>query len=548
VNGVDGPGADELDTYYDVCVVGSGASGATTAWLCARAGLRVAVVEQGTEVTPSTTYDDLLAAAEPAWVRQENGTWGKIGYPWTTCNVGGGTVFFGGAFFRYRPVDFDAERALGRAELPLAWPWGPEELDPYYRRIEDQIGVSGSADSDPTLPPRGAPYPLPAVERSAEGELLAAGARAVGWTPFPTPLAVNSGPYRGSAGCAADAPCICRRCEVGAKGDAVTRFLAPAMRRGADLFAGLKATRLVTEGRTARALECVRMSTGGRVRVRARTFVVCANAVQSAALLLRSVGDRHPAGLGNTHDLVGRGLCFKLSEYLVGYRYGGPAERLDSTVMGLGPFSTCAVADLYEHPPAPGGLGGILYEARPERPFRVRSTEQLVRIEALVPDEPQLANRVRIGTGTDAHGVPDVVMDYQAHPRDLARLEFMLRQGERLLAAAGCDVTAREPSGWALGSSHLHGTCRMGTDPRTSVTDADGRLHDTDNVFVGDGAVLPFPSGASPTLTIQAVALRTAHRMLAADFGVHRPLAELVEDAPAGADLLPLAPLSRPRA
>ncbi len=528
----------DVDDEWDVCIIGSGASGATTAWLCARAGLRVVVVEQGLPVDADTTYDDLLAAAEPAWARQENGTWGKIGYPWTTCNVGGGTVFFGGAFFRYRPIDFDAELALGRAELPLAFPWGPDELDLYYRAIEDHIGVSGSADSDPTLPPRGAPYPLPAVPRSAEAEVLADGARAMGWTPFPTPLAVNSRPYRGSRGCAADAPCICRPCLVGAKGDAVTRFLRPALDNGADLLPGHKAVRLVSDGRTVRSLECVQMSTGRRVQVRARTFVVAANAVQSAALLLRSTGDRYPGGLGNTHDLVGRGLCFKLSEYLVGYHYGGDAALSQGRVLGRGPFSTCAVADLYRHRPAPGGLGGILYEARPERPFRVRGNERLVRIEALVPDEPQLANRVRIGLGTDAHGVADVVLDYQAHPRDLARLEFMLQQGEALLRAAGCAVIAREPSGWALGSSHLHGTCRMGTDPATSVTDPDGRLHDADNVLVADGAVLPFPSGASPTLTIQAVALRTAHRLLATDYGVRDPLIELTTDRPAPQPLL----------
>jgi choline dehydrogenase-like flavoprotein len=507
---------------YDVCVIGSGASGAVAAWLCARAGLRVVVVEQGVPVTAGMTYDDVLAAAEPAWVRQENGTWGKTGYPWTTCNVGGGTVFFGGAYFRYRPVDFDAERVMGPAELPLAWPWGPEELDPYYRAIEDHVGVSGLADSDPSLPPRGAPYPHPPVARSAEGELMASGARAVGWTPFPTPLAINS------ASCVADAPCICRRCDVGAKGDALTRFLTPALGQGADLLDGTKAVRLLTRARAATELECVRMATGARVLVRARCYVVCANAVQSAALLLRSAGDRYPAGLGNAHDLVGRGLCFKLSEYLVGYRYRGEdradAGRPDSGVMGLGPFSTCAVTDLYCHPPAPGGLGGILYEARPERPFHARGDERLVRIEALVPDEPRPANRVRIGTGTDAHGVPDVVLDYQAHPRDLARLEFMLQQGERMLRAAGCAVTVREPSGWALGSGHLHGTCRMGTDPASSVTDPDGRLHDADNIYVADGAVLPFPGGASPTLTIQAVALRTVHRMLARDFCLRQPL------------------------
>jgi choline dehydrogenase-like flavoprotein len=512
------PTGDDLAPTYDVCVVGSGASGAATAAVLAGAGLSVVVLEQGGWVDDSVSYDELLADAEAAWVRQENGTWGKIGYPWSTCNVGGGTVFFGGAYFRYRPVDFDAETVLGEAELPLRWPWGPEELAPYYTAIENIVGVAGADDADPGLPPRTAPYPLPPVALSAEGELLAEGAAACDLRPFPTPLALNTRARDGRPGCAADAPCICRRCPIGAKGDAVSRFLEPALHNGAVLFAGMKAVRLRTSGRAASAVECVRMDTGTRYVFRAERFVLCGNAVQTAALLLRSTGDRHPAGLGNTHDLVGRGLCFKLSEYAVGYRYTGsgddPAGPPRSEVMGLGPFSTCAVTDLYERPDAPGGLGGIVYEARPERPFRLRTGEQLVRVEALVPDEPQPTNRVRLGTGTDAHGVPDVVMDYQAHPRDLARLEFMMRQSERMLAAAGCEVVVREPSGWALGSSHLHGTARMGTDPATSVTDADGRLHDTDNVFVGDGAVLPFPSGANPTLTIQAVALRTAHRMV----------------------------------
>ena len=523
------PTRDELAPTYDVCVVGSGASGAATAALLAAAGLSVVIVEQGGWVTDGVSYDDLLADAEPAWVRQENGTWGKIGYPWSTCNVGGGTVFFGGAYFRYRPVDFDAETVLGTAELPLRWPWGPEELAPYYSAIEDVVGVAGADDADPGLPARDTPYPLPPVARSAEGELLAAGATAAGFQPFPTPLAVNSRPRHGRSGCAADAPCICRRCPIGAKGDAVSRFLEPALHNGAKLVAGMKAIRLRTSGRAATAVECVRMDTGAHYVFRAERFVLCGNAVQTAALLLRSTGDRHPAGLGNTHDLVGRGLCFKLSEYAVGYRYlGGSSARPDSAVMGLGPFSTCAVTDLYTQPDAPGGLGGIVYEARPERPFRLRTNEQLVRVEALVPDEPQSSNRVRIGTGTDAHGVPDVVMDYQPHPRDLARLEYMMRRSERMLTAAGCEVVVREPSGWALGSSHLHGTARMGTDPATSVTDPDGRLHDTDNVFVGDGAVLPFPGGANPTLTIQAVALRTAHRMVLAASGRESPVADLL--------------------
>jgi choline dehydrogenase-like flavoprotein len=531
------PTRAELDRTYDACVVGSGASGSIIAWLLARAGLSVVIVEQGGHVGDGVTYDELLAAADPAWVRHENGTWGKIGYPWTTCNVGGGTLFYGGAFFRNRPVDFDPERALGRGEMQLRWPWDHDELDPYYTAVEELVGVSGLDDADPTLPSRRRGYPLPPVAMSPEGRLFAEGAAAMGWRPFPTPLAINSHGYRGREACIGDAPCSTRRCPNGAKADAWTRFLRPALQGSTTLLAGMKAVRLVTVGgRVVERLECVRIDSGERQHIRAARFFLCANAVQTAALLLRSGCERHPNGLGNASDLVGRGLCFKLSEYVLGFRraptIGSRGERLpQSETMGRGPFSTCAVTDLYEAPDAPGGLGGVLYEARSERTFGLRSGEQIVRIEALVPDEPQLANRVRLGPGTDDHGVADVVMDYQAHPRDRARLEFMIEQGARSLRAAGCSVIMREPSGWALGSCHLHGTCRMGTDPATSVTDPDGRLHDVDNVYVGDGAVLPFPSGANPTLTIQAVALRTARRMLATQLGLDVPPSTLLEES-----------------
>ncbi len=117
-----------------------------------------------------------------------------------------------------------------------------------------------------------------------------------------------------------------------------------------------------------------------------------------------------------------------------------------------------AVTDYYAEPDAPGGLGGLIYEAGDEESFPIRPDEQILRLECLVPDEPRFSDRITLGRGTDPHGLTDVVFEYQASPRDLARLEFMVQRAEDLLRAAGFGLLRREPSLWFLGSTHLHGT------------------------------------------------------------------------------------------
>jgi paromamine 6'-oxidase/6'''-hydroxyneomycin C oxidase/2'-deamino-2'-hydroxyparomamine 6'-oxidase len=349
-----------------------------------------------------------------------------------------------------------------------------------------------------------------------------AAARSLGLHPFATPLAIASQAYRGRPACDGDRPCISNTCDTGAKGDAARVFLDPARKAGARLFAGLKAVRLVRgAGDSVSAVECVRVDTGERFTLRGRQFVIAGNAVQSAALLLRSTDERSPDGLGNEHDMVGRALCFKMSGYLTGFRKGvegllQPAEL----PQGPGPFSTAAITDFYVDDDAPGGLGGLIYESRPEESLWLRPDEQIIQLECLVPDEPRLDNRVTLGRGTDRFGLPDVVMDYSQHPRDLARLEYLHRRAEEILRAAGCDIVRRESSYFWMGSTHLHGTCRAGEDPRTSVTDPDGRVHTLDNVIVVDGALFPFPGAVNPTLTIQALALRNTHRLLDRGFGI----------------------------
>lgn len=520
-----GPEPTDEDAAHvaDVCVIGSGASGSATAWALQRAGLDVVVIEQGPFVDPGVSYDDVETIAETAWIRQTTGVWEKSGNPWSTCNVGGGTVFFGGVAFRCRPVDFDAESRLGPSELPLRWPWTVEELDPYYDMAESAIGVAGGGE-DPTLP-RSTPYPMEPVPITAEGIVLNKAARSLGLHPFPTPLAIATEPYQGRSACVSGRPCISHRCDLGAKGDAVTAFLDPALKAGARLFAGLKAIRLVRRNATSvDGVECIRVDNGNRHLIRARYVVVAGNAVQSAALLLRSTDAQSPHGIGNDNDMVGRGLCFKMSGYVLGYRRTAspaiPAQRTGERLTQPGPFSTVTITDYYTADDAPGGLGGLIFESHPETALRLRPDEQIIQLECLAPDQPRADNRVTLGRGVDRFGLPDVVMDYSQHPRDQARLEYILRRAEDILRAAGCDIVWRESSYFWMGSTHLHGTCRSGTDPRTSVTDPDGRVHGMDNLMVVDGGIMPYPSGVNPTLTIEALALRMADRLLRREFRI----------------------------
>lgn len=505
--------SEPADRLYDVCIVGSGASGSVVASHCAAQGLDVLILERG-DHPRGRTFDEIMEASEPAYARDAKGCWSLSGYPWTSCSVGGGTVFYGGASFRLRSIDFDASAHLGDGDLPISWPYRYEDLEPYYTEIERAIGVSGdNGAGDITFPGDVTSHHLRPVAASYPAERLSAAAPHVGMTGFPTPLAVLTEPAQDRLACQSDGPCMNRQCVHGAKGDAWTVFLKDiAQRPNVTLLAQHAVERLVRGASSRVDYAEVLCLDGSRERrqFRARLFVLACNAIQSAALLLRS-GDRGaPSGLGNSSDLVGRGLCFKLSENVEGYLVGGDVPETNHR----GPFSTIAFTDHYVSPDAPSGLGGLIYENRPEIDAPMREGGRIIRVECLLADQPVRENRVRLSKDIGPIGLPYVVLDYRTHPRDGARLEYMVERASELVRATGATYVRRIPTGYEGGSCHFHGTIRGGDDPRTSVADPSGRLHDLDNVYIADGGFFPFPGAVNPTLTIQAHALRQSHLAL----------------------------------
>lgn len=499
------------DRTYDVCIVGSGAAGSVVAWYCASQGLDVLILERG-EFPQGRTFDQIMEASEPAFARDAKGCWSLTGYPWTSCSVGGGTVFYGGASFRLRAIDFDASAHMGDGDLPVTWPYDYADLDPYYTTIERTLGVSGdNGIGDPTFPGPTTVHHLPPVTASYPAERLAEAGRRLGLRGFPTPLAVLTRAVGDRSACQADAPCMNRQCKYDAKGDAWTVFLKELLRQpNVTLLAGHAVARLVRrESSKVDHAEVFHTSHHRELRrFRARAFVLAGNAIQSAALLLRSADRWTKAGLGNSSGLVGQGLCFKLSENVEGYLMD---DRLPSSSHN-GPFSTIAFTDYYASTDSPAGLGGLIYENRPEIRAPMREAGRVVRVECLLADQPTRENCVRLSSQSGPIGLPYVVLDYRSHPRDAARLEYLVERATELLRATGASYVRRIPTGYEGGSCHFHGTVRGGGDRVTSVADASGRLHDLDNLYIADGGFFPFPGAVNPTLTIQAHALRTAER------------------------------------
>jgi choline dehydrogenase-like flavoprotein len=487
----DGTGGDG-DRLFDVCIVGSGASGAVVADCLVSRGLDVLLLEVGGRLRAGTTNPALDRTCEPAFARDDAGRWTRKGWPWTTSNLGGGTVFYGGASFRYTAFDFDPSADIRSDDLDVRWPFGAETLAPYYARIEERIGVSRP---EPSLP----------------GEYLWRGARALGYAPLPTPIAVDR------ARCDRDSLCISHQCGRGAKGDAVRVFLAPlADAPNFTLRTFVKAVAFEqARAGTVDRLRCVDLVRGVTHHYRARVFVVACNAIQSAALLLRSATPFARTGVGNEHDMVGRGLCMKLSEYASGAVEVAARELAEHPVGYRGPFSTISVLDHYRDAACPTGVGGLIYEAKHDDRAQLRGRRLVLRVEAIIADHPSRANRVRLASTRDRWGVPRIALDYKIDARDRARLGYMAGRSRALLEASGAapSTLRTEASNPTLGSTHLHGTCRAGADPRGSVVDRAGRVHSVDNLYVADGAFMPYPGGLNPTLTIQANALRIADGM-----------------------------------
>lgn len=529
----------------DFVVVGSGAAGGVMARELAVAGFSTVVLEQGSRLTPADFEHDELKywflagitndpvrspqsfRSDPSAIARPTGVKPAL---WYARTVGGSSTHFTANYWRFHEVDFVERSRLG----PIAgtgfddWPITYAELEPYYTKVDWEIGVSGLAGASPFDPPRTRPYPMPPLPVKSSGVLLERGARKLGLHPFPAPMAINSQPYRGRPACIHCGFCHGFACEVQAKSATLFNMIPEAEATGrCEIRANSYVVRVDTDAK-GRATGVAYLDGHGRERFqKARAVVISANGAETPRLLLASASARFPDGLANSSGLVGKYLMFNYT------------ARVDAVFEHeLNEFKsiqvTRVVHDFYDADPRRGFYGGGGIDARigPQPAVwaqrlsrggpgwgavfkkRLREFPRSMVVLCHGTSLPVSTNAVSLDrTLKDAWGRPAIRVTYKDHPDDLANARFMQDRGVEIMEAAGAQRVARAPIVEQNFSMHLLGTCRMGNDARESVVNRYHRTHDVPNLFLCDGSSLVTSGRGQPTMTIQALAFRAAEHI-----------------------------------
>ena len=510
---------------YDAVVVGSGFGGCMAALELIDAGLRVLMLERGGWVArgPENWSGEGAFVRTPFYAADSAfevlGGRAAGGERLCTC-VGGPSVFYGGASFRFREGDF-ADAPEITAGSGAAWPVDYAALEPFYTRAEGVLGVAGETGFDPTEPPRSAPYPQPPAVLTDASKKIADAARSLGLHPFRIPLALNRAAEQGPV-CAACTTCDAFACAISAKNDLAVRVVPFLIGRGMELRADTVATRLIAEDGRVTGVECVDKASGERSVVRGRVVVLAAGALATPHLLLASGLERlNPAG-----DMVGRYLMRHCNAMTYGVFPSRPDRKGEH-------HKQIALHDFYfgaAEPGAPAGkLGNMQQVMGPQASlvahvlpkrlgwmarFAELPASRLTGLLCIAEDQPRAENRVRIDPARpDAYGLPKLIVEHRYTARDLAARAFMVRKAKQVLRRAGALFFFT----WPVSTfSHAVGTVRMGDDERTAPLDPDCRFRGLENLYVTDGSVFPTSGGVNPSLTISANAMRVGQAIVRA--------------------------------
>jgi choline dehydrogenase-like flavoprotein len=513
--------------HYDIAIIGTGAGGGTLLHALAGRGKRILVLERG-DYVPREKANWSTRAVNLEGRYQTKEVWrdreGRPLHPHTNYYVGGNTKFYGAALFRLRREDFGEVKHWGG--VSPAWPIGYEDMEPYYTAAERLYHVHGERGVDPTDPPASAPYPHPAVSHEPRLQQLHEDWARQGLRPFHVPLGIMLDERNPKASrCIRCETCDGHPCLVGGKSDAQVVAVDPALADpNVTLLTNAYVAKLETSA-SGREVTRLVVKRGDAIETHsADVVVVSAGAINSAALLLRSASDRHPRGLANGSDMVGRHYMGHVNSVLMAISRC-PNPTVFQKTLGLNDFYFGSPE--WEYP-----MGHISFVGKLDADTLRGGAPALAPGWSLdlmakhsmdfwltSEDLPDPDNRVTL----DRAG--NIVLAYRpnnetAHHRLTARLEQLMKQQRKCgvhghechegLFSRNLFLGQRIP---LAGVAHQNGTARFGRDPRDSVLDVNCRAHEVDNLYVVDASFFPSSAAVNPALTIMANALRVADQL-----------------------------------
>lgn len=491
------------DSNFDIVIIGSGVGGGCVALSLADTGARILILERGERLPrEAQNWDPEAVFVDNRYRTRE--TWydgaGKAFRPGQFYYVGGHTKVYGTAMFRFRERDFEGIEHADGATVP--WPVRYLDLEPWYAQAERVFGVHGHAGDDPTEPPRSGPFPHPPIPHEPIiGEVFER-MKARGLHPSHMPAAIDFHP---GGTCIRCGTCDGFPCKIGAKGDAETRLIDPALKYpNVTLQTGSLVRRLIADERGKRVVAC-EFERGGEIRnVGARLFVLSAGAINSAAVLLRSTSGNNPNGLANSSGVIGRYYMnhnctaimavtpwrvndtrYPKTLTLNDYYFGGNASQR--------PLGNLQLLGKIKEPMLRGALPNLPQWSRAW--LARHSVDWYVMSEDLA----QADSSVRL-RNDGAIALSWKRSNLRAHRR-------WVEVAKRLLKDVGFPIVVSKPFGTDT-PSHQCGTARFGDDPATSALDPWCRAWDHDNLYVVDASFFPSSAALNPALTVAAQALR----------------------------------------
>jgi len=502
--------------HYDLIIIGTGAGGGTLAYALAPTGKRILILERGDYLPQEKDNWDSRAVftkgqytAQESWLDKN----GQVFHPGIHYYVGGNTKLYGAALLRMRPQDFGELRHHGGTSP--AWPFSYREMEPYYTRAEHLYEVHGMHGDDPTEGPASADYAFPPVSHEPRIQQLHDDLTRTGHRPFHLPIGVRlNEKNRVLSKCLRCSTCDGFPCLVHAKSDADMICVRPALQYpNVTLLTESFVKRLETDA-SGRMVKAVHVQRNGRLeQYSADRVVVSCGAINSAALLLRSANDKHPNGLANSSDVVGRHyMAHNNSAFMAISKDPNP------TVFQ----KTLALNDFYFSAPdwgfpiqmlgktdgeilkgdAPAFVPKFILDAIARHAIDFWLTSE---------DLPDPDNRLTVNADgqISLHYTPN---NLEGHKRLTIKLKSLLSEigCHQHLFSRSVYLNKKIP---IAGTAHQVGTVRFGLDPKTSALDINCKAHDLDNLYVVDGSFFVSSSAVNPGLTIMANALRVADHL-----------------------------------